>query len=110
MFHALKWECGAQIIYQSHNNLLTFQSLEMLLLMGNNQDILDQYPWDDRKKINKTPNACLDGLKIFQLIIQSKDANLKWFKKHLGSRGAGQGIEIEADNKLEEDGNVSEDM
>jgi hypothetical protein len=51
MFHALKSECSAQIIYQSHQNLLTIQLLEMLMLMGNNQDILDQYPKDNGNKI-----------------------------------------------------------
>jgi hypothetical protein len=77
MFHSLKWECGSKIIYQSHQNLLTARSLEMLVLMANNRDILDEYPQEDGKKIIKTPNTYLEGIKKFQSIFLGKDPELK---------------------------------
>jgi hypothetical protein len=78
--------------------------------MGNNQDILDQYPKDNGNKIIKNPNTYLEGIKKFQLIIRGKDPNLVQFKKHLGNRSTGLGIEIDADEHSEEEGNESEEM
>ncbi|PLW24045.1 hypothetical protein PCASD_14505 [Puccinia coronata f. sp. avenae] len=43
LLHSLKTDYRAEIIYQSHKNKLSQRSLDMLIIMANNHDILDQY-------------------------------------------------------------------
>jgi hypothetical protein len=85
-------------------NIIVIMSLFMLPLSG----------WlchsSKLTKIIKNPNTYSEGIKKFQSIIRGKDPNLARFKKHLGNRSTGQGIEIDANECSGEEGNESEDM
>ncbi|PLW32873.1 hypothetical protein PCANC_07072 [Puccinia coronata f. sp. avenae] len=83
LLHSLKTDCGAEIIYQSHKNEISQRSLDMLIIMANNHDILDQYSKNTGKSKAPVDNTYLSGIMNLQAHIRSKDEGLKKFKNHL---------------------------
>jgi hypothetical protein len=104
-YHSLKEETGFKVIHQSHENNLSPRSLEMITLMANNRDVLDLLPQIGGNEIAKVINSYLSGISKLKTIVQSKDPELKRFKKHLGTRVEGRANDPDVD-----DANQSDDM
>ncbi|OAV96595.1 hypothetical protein PTTG_26274 [Puccinia triticina 1-1 BBBD Race 1] len=114
LLHSLETDCGQKRIYQSHKNLITPRSMEMLNLMANNCDILDQFGKTGNKNITQISNTYLSGIINMQKTIRTTDPKLSSFRRHLLANRvrparAEENTQGTSDRSEEEDNN-SEDM
>ncbi|KAH9443844.1 hypothetical protein Pst134EB_026235 [Puccinia striiformis f. sp. tritici] len=83
MLQDLKTDCGSNIIYQSHKNVLSQRDFDMFTLMATNRDIFDQLAAYVGPVITPTVDFYLDGITKLQEHIRQSNGNVSKFKKHL---------------------------
>ncbi|WAQ88920.1 hypothetical protein PtA15_10A343 [Puccinia triticina] len=71
MFLSLRMERGGRLVYQSHKNDITTQSLEMFVRMARNEDITDKDHKDTKQSVPDCKDLLLEGLKVLQNDITS---------------------------------------
>ncbi|KAI9613142.1 hypothetical protein H4Q26_010421, partial [Puccinia striiformis f. sp. tritici PST-130] len=80
MLQDLKTDCGSNIIYQSHKNVLSQRDFDMFTLMATNRDIFDQLAAYVGPVITPTVDFYLDGITKLQEHIRQSNGNVSKFK------------------------------